>query len=166
MTIVFGIDPGSTYTGFGVLQKKGSRIVHIDSGRICAGKSGKVDFATRLLVIFRDLELLLDQHRPDLIAIEQVFSHVNVSSALKLGQARGVALCACERYRSGIVHEFSPKAIKKTVTGYGAAKKEQMQYMICQLLGLKCSISEDAADALAIAMTCAHVVMPSMERIE
>ena len=156
MTIIFGIDPGSVYTGFGVLEKKGSQLLHVDSGRICAGKSGVVDFSKRLVVIFRDLELLLDQHKPDLIAIEKVFSHINVSTALKLGQARGVALCACERYASGILHEFSPKAVKKTVTGFGAAKKDQVQYMIQRLLGLRCDVSEDAADALAIAITCAQ----------
>lgn len=154
MTIVFGIDPGSVYTGFGVIKKVGQVFEHVDSGRIVAGKAG-VDFSARLGRIYSDLTQLLHQHQPDLIAIEKVFSHVNVDSALKLGQARGVALLVCEQYRSGLVSEFSPKAVKKSVTGYGSAQKSQMQFMVKKLLGLSCVVTEDAADALALAIFCA-----------
>ena len=158
MTIIFGIDPGSVYTGFGVIKKTGARLSHVDSGRIHAGKSGKDEFSTRLLSIYVELSELLAQHRPDAVAIEKVFSHINVGSALKLGQARGVALLACEQYVPGVVFEFSPKAVKKAVTGYGAAKKQQMQYMVQRLLNMDCPMSEDAADALALAIVCASTV--------
>ena len=155
MTIIFGIDPGSVYTGFGVIKKIGARFEHVDSGRIVAGKSGVGSFSKRLASIYVDLGALLTQHNPHMIAIEKVFSHVNVATALKLGQARGVALLACEQYAEGAVFEYSPKAVKKAVTGYGAAKKQQMQYMVQKLLNIECVISEDAADALALAIFCA-----------
>ena len=88
MTIVFGIDPGSVYTGFGVVCLQGRTLKHVDSGRICAGRSG-CRLSSTLAKIYRDLSALLTEHRPDYIAIESVFSQVNVASALKLGQARG-----------------------------------------------------------------------------
>ena len=157
MTIVFGIDPGSVYTGFGVIKRHGQMFAHVDSGRICAGRAG-VDFSGRLSNIYDDLSALLRQYRPDYIAIERVFSQVNVASALKLGQARGVALLACEQYRSGLVSEYSPRAVKKSVTGYGGAEKTQVQFMVKQLLKLDCVLSEDAADALALAIFCASTV--------
>lgn len=155
MTIIFGIDPGSAYTGFGVIKKTGAQLVHIDSGRIVAGISGKVAFAKRLVKIDADLRALFALHKPDVVAIEQVFSQINVASALKLGQARGVILLVCEQQVSGRIFEFSPRSVKKAITGYGAATKSQMQYMVRQVLGVKSTISEDAADALAIAILCA-----------
>ena len=155
MTIIFGIDPGSVYTGFGVIKKVGARLEHVDSGRICAGQSGKQAFAKRLALIYKDLCGLLQEHKPQVVAIECVFSHINVASALKLGQARGVALLACEQHVSGEIYEFSPKAVKKAVTGYGAAKKQQMQYMVQKLLNIRGELSEDAADALSMAIFCA-----------
>lgn len=158
MTIIFGIDPGSVYTGFGVIRKVGSRLEHVDSGRIHAGKSGVDEFSKRLFKIYRDLTDLLEEHSPQFVAIEKVFSHINVSSALKLGQARGVSLLACEQFVSGSIYEFSPKAVKQAVTGYGAAKKQQMQYMVKKLLNINCELSEDAADALALAIFCASNV--------
>ena len=118
MTIVFGVDPGSVYTGFGVVCLQGRAVKHVDSGRICAGRSG-VDFPARLVKIYQDLTGLLVQHQPDCIAIESVFSQVNVASALKLGQARGVALLACAQHCRGSISEYSPRAVKKSVTGYG-----------------------------------------------
>ena len=158
MTIIFGIDPGSIYTGFGVIKKSGARLTHVDSGRIHAGRSGSDAFSKRLALIHKDLSGLLSQYRPDAIAVEKVFSHINVGSALKLGQARGVVLLACEQHVPGELHEFSPKAVKKAVTGFGAAKKQQMQYMVQRLLNIECELSEDAADALALAIVCASTV--------
>lgn len=155
MTIYFGIDPGSVYTGFGVVRKQGAKLVHVDSGRIVAGRSGVDDFGQRLFRIHTDLQALLVQHAPHFVALEKIFSHVNVASALKLGQARGVALLACAQYSPACVYEYTPKAVKKGMTGYGAATKMQMQYMVQKLLGLDCALSEDAADALALAMYCA-----------
>lgn len=165
MTIFFGIDPGSVYTGFGVVRKQGAKLVHVDSGRIVAGRSGVDDFGVRLVQIHGDLRDLLAQHRPHFVALEKIFSHVNVASALKLGQARGVALLACAQYSPGSVHEYTPRAVKKGMTGYGAATKDQMQYMVQKLLGLDCALSEDAADALALAMYCASQ-MPLYEEIK
>ena len=164
MTIFFGIDPGSVYTGFGVVKKQGAKLVHVDSGRIVAGRSGVDDFGQRLLRIHTDLRALLTEHSPHFIALEKIFSHVHVSSALKLGQARGVALLACAQYSPVCVQEYTPRAVKKGMTGYGAATKEQMQYMVQKLLGLDCALSEDAADALALAMYCASQA-PAYEEV-
>jgi crossover junction endodeoxyribonuclease RuvC len=164
MTIVFGVDPGSVYTGFGVVCLQGRAVKHVDSGRICAGRSG-VDFPARLVKIYQDLTGLLVQHQPDCIAIESVFSQVNVASAIKLGQARGVALLACAQHCRGSISEYSPRAVKKSVTGYGGSEKAQVAFMVKQLLGLQCSLSEDAADALALAIFCASTLKIEREKI-
>jgi crossover junction endodeoxyribonuclease RuvC len=105
----------------------------------------------RLLRIYAAVSALVAEHRPDMVAIERVFMHRNPDSALKLGQARGVALCAAASLGAS-VHEYAPRAIKLAVTGYGAAAKPQVAQMVTTLLQLSIVLRADAADALAAAL--------------
>lgn len=151
--IVLGIDPGSRITGYGVVQNLGSKQLCIAHGHI-ATKAATM--AERLLEIQNSICHIIEQFKPDTLSIEQVFMHRNVQSALKLGQARGVALASAANYALDIA-EYTPRAIKQSIVGYGGADKKQVQHMIQQLLSLKKCPQEDAADALAIALChCYH----------
>jgi crossover junction endodeoxyribonuclease RuvC len=145
---VLGLDPGSLRTGFGVIDCAGGRERYVASGCIDAGRH---DMITRLQRIHAEVSALVREHRPDIIAIERVFMHRNPDSALKLGQARGVALCAAA-HLGARVHEYAPRAIKLAVTGYGAAAKLQVAEMVRTLLALEFRLAADAADALAVAL--------------
>lgn len=148
---ILGLDPGSRQTGFGVIECRGSDYKHVAHGCIAVGA---LEFNRRLRQIFETLGSLIAQHEPGEIAIERVFVNRNVESALKLGQARGAALCAIP---PGVpVFEYAPRAIKLAIVGSGAAEKTQVAHMIKTLLRLNESISADAADALAIAVCHAH----------
>jgi len=151
---IFGIDPGSTRTGYGCVQTDGSRHRLVICGSISAPAGSA--FPLRLQVIHRELVALIRVHRPDCIAIEDVFHARNVRSALKLGHARGVALLAATE--AGLpIAEYSPAEIKQAVVGYGRAEKHQMQHMVQMLLGLDTAPSpHDAADALAVAICHSH----------
>jgi crossover junction endodeoxyribonuclease RuvC len=145
---VLGIDPGSQRTGFGIIDCDAGGERHVASG--CIDVAGR-DMVVRLQRIFADLNTLVSEHRPDMIAIERVFLHRNPDSALKLGQARGVAICAAASLGAS-VHEYAPRAIKMAVTGYGAAAKPQVAQMVRTLLRLDTALAADAADALAAAL--------------
>jgi crossover junction endodeoxyribonuclease RuvC len=148
---VLGLDPGSQRTGFGVIECRGAQYTHVAHG--CIAVTG-LAITERLRRIFQALQELITQHEPGEIAVEQVFVNRNVSSALKLGQARGAALCAVP---VGVpVFEYAPRAIKLALVGSGAAEKFQVAHMIKTLLHLDGKISPDAADALAIAVCHAH----------
>ncbi len=150
---VLGLDPGSIVTGYGVLDVSGSNIRHVASGSIRAGRG---ELADRLRVIFQGVGELVAEYGPQEIAIERVFMKANPDSALKLGQARGAALCAVSRPAVSI-HEYAPREVKLAVTGTGAAEKRQVQHMVMALLGLGSKrLGADAADALAIAICHAH----------
>ena len=149
---ILGIDPGSRFTGYGVIQVSGDRAQTICHGVIKAG-SGK--FPERLGIIFAGIRDLIEEHRPDQAAIETVFLSHNASSALKLGQARGAAICSA--ISMGLpVSEYSPRSIKQAIVGRGGAEKVQVQHMVMVLLQLKESPAEDAADALAVALCHQH----------
>lgn len=154
--IVLGIDPGSVVTGYGVIDTAGRQTRYVASGCIRTGKGG---FPDRLAEIYRGVVEVIETHRPELLSIEQVFVAKNPSSALKLGQARGVAIAAAVA-QSLPVHEYAPRQIKQAVVGTGSASKEQIQHMITAILQLDGTPSSDAADALAIALchinTAAH----------
>ena len=150
---IIGVDPGSRSTGYGVVDALGSRLVHVASGHVRAGDG---DWAGRLRRIFEALGGILDAHAPQELAVEKVFMHRNPSSALKLGQARGVAILAAA-LRSLTVHEYSPNEVKQAVTGKGHASKEQIQYMTRILLALREPPQPDQADALAAAICHAHL---------
>ena len=150
---VLGLDPGSRRTGYGVIERRGAEWVHVAHGCVTVTASGE-SLPERLRVIFESLRELIATHGPGEVAIERVFVNRNVDSALKLGQARGAALCAVPK---GLpVYEYAPRAIKLALVGSGAAEKAQVAHMIRTLLGLQGRISPDAADALAVAVCHAH----------
>ncbi|MDQ8039606.1 MAG: crossover junction endodeoxyribonuclease RuvC [Rickettsiella sp.] len=148
MTIILGIDPGSRFTGYGIIHREKSQLIHLDSGCI---KLGTCPFSERLEKIFNGLQALLHQYKPTEAAIEQVFFHINPNVALKLGQARGAAMVAAAVSKLSI-SEYSARQIKQSVVGYGAANKEQVQHMVRILLNLTNTPQTDAADALAVAI--------------
>ena len=149
---VLGLDPGSRITGFGVIDVDGREARYVASGAI---RATAADFPARLHEIFGGVSAVLAAHQPEEVAIERVFVHVNPDSALKLGQARGAALCATfDGIRS--IAEYTPREVKLAVTGSGAADKSQVARMVKVLLGLEGRLQADAADALAIALCHAH----------
>jgi crossover junction endodeoxyribonuclease RuvC len=156
---VLGIDCGTEYTGYGVVEllsdeRNNDRLVCIVCGAIKV--SPRDPMPARLSRISIGLQELISQHRPDRVAIEDVFYATNVKSALKLGQVRGVAMLAAAS--AGLeVAEYSPLSIKSAVVGYGRAEKHQVQQMVTRLLRLE-QVPEpaDAADALAIAICHLH----------
>ncbi len=156
--IIFGIDPGSERTGYGCVQTDGSRHVLVTCGAIKTSPSAT--FPEKLLAIHSQLAVLLTEHRPDAVAIENLFYAVNARSALKLGHARGVAMLAA--VESGVeIFEYTPAEVKRAVVGYGRAEKPQVQQMVKLLLGLREPPSpHDAADALAVAVCHIHAHGP------
>ncbi len=149
---ILGIDPGSRFTGFGVLDFERERATYVASGTI---KSLDGDFPDRLKQIFVSVRQIVEQYRPDVVAIESVFMAKNASSALKLGHARSAALCATFAFDVE-VFEYAPREIKQAIVGTGAATKEQVQHMIVTLLQLEGVPAADAADALAAALCHGH----------
>ena len=146
--IVLGIDPGSRLTGYGVIDASERSLTYVASGCI---RTGSGDFPERLAEIYRGVVEVIETHRPSVRSIEQVFVAKNPSSALKLGQARGVAIAAAVA-QSLPVHEYAPRQVKQAVVGTGSAGKEQIQHMVTAILKLPGTPSADAADALAIAL--------------
>ena len=153
---VFGIDPGSTRTGYGCIESDGRRHQMVVCGAVAT--SARATFPEKLLAIHRQLGELLASACPDCVAVENVFYATNVRSALQLGHARGVALLAA--IETGVpVVEYTPAEIKRAVVGYGRADKVQVQQMIKLLLGLRTvPTPHDAADALAVAVCHLHHV--------
>lgn len=148
---ILGLDPGSRRTGFGVIDCRGSVLVVCAHGCLNVGTASA---AVRLRMLFEGLQALMTQHAPAEVAVERVFMSRNADSALKLGQARGAALCAVP---GGIpVFEYAPRAIKLALVGSGAAEKFQVAHMVRALLGIGERLSADAADALAVAVCHAH----------
>lgn len=151
-TRILGIDPGSRLTGFGVIDFEGDRARYVDAGVI---RTGNGELSERLEVIFEATRELISRHQPETLAVEQVFVSRNAGSALKLGAARSAAICAS--FGSGIaLAEYSPREIKRAVTGTGAADKTQVQQMMRMLLSLDALPQADAADALAVAVCHAN----------
>lgn len=149
---VLGIDPGLRITGYGILDKEGSRLSYVGSGCI---KTGKGDLAQRLKTLLDGLGQVIAAHRPDEVALEKVFVNSNPASTLLLGQARGTAVCVAVM-NSLPVAEYTALQVKQAVVGYGHAGKEQVQEMVKRLLKLGGNPSPDAADALACAICHAH----------
>jgi crossover junction endodeoxyribonuclease RuvC len=149
---ILGLDPGSIRTGYAVVDTKGPNVAYIVSGAI---RTQGETFAERLQEIFTAVDQLSNEFRPDEVAIESVFMHRNADSALKLGQARGAALCATFNLRPR-VFEYAPREVKQAVVGTGGAEKEQVQLMVKRLLNISGPLGPDAADALAIALCHAY----------
>lgn len=160
MTRILGIDPGSQRTGVGIIDVdaagRTTHVFHAPLHLLAAGEAGGNGFALRLKRLLEGLTEVIEAHRPDEVAIERVFMARNPDSALKLGQARGAALCAVVM-RDLPVHEYAATEVKLAVVGKGGADKVQVQHMVGMMLGLKGRLQADAADALAVAITHAHV---------
>ncbi len=151
---IMGIDPGSQRTGVGIIDIDASgRTRHVFHAAVLL--LDNPTFPLRLKQIFDELCALIAEHRPDEVAIERVFMARNPDSALKLGQARGAAICAVVNQGLAVT-EYSAKEIKQSVVGGGGAEKRQVQHMVGILLNIATNIQADAADALAIALTHAH----------
>jgi crossover junction endodeoxyribonuclease RuvC len=151
---IFGIDPGSARTGYGCVETDGRRHYLVACGALSAPAT--TSFPDRLLCIHAGLVTLLEKHRPDCVAIENIFHAKNVRSALRLGEARGVALLAAAA--AGLaVCEYTPAEIKRAIVGFGRAEKQQVGQMVKLLLGLDAIPSpHDAADAIAVAICHIH----------
>ncbi len=148
MIRILGIDPGSRITGFGVIDVSGNRVSYVASGCV---RTADGSLPERLKTIYEGVYEVVRSYQPLEMAIENVFMQKNAASALKLGQARGAAICAV--VTQGIdVHEYSPTQIKQAVVGRGHADKTQVQHMVTALLKLPETPQADAADALACAL--------------
>lgn len=153
---VFGIDCGTEFTGYGVVESvaQSSDLIHLAAGTIRLNKKEKTP--QRLAQVYAELTALMSLHQPEIVAIEDVFFSANAKSALKLGQVRGVAMLAAASC-SLPVAEYAPLSVKSAVVGHGLAQKEQVQFMVKRLLNLSGVFdSADAADALAIAICHIH----------
>ncbi|HVK52834.1 MAG TPA: crossover junction endodeoxyribonuclease RuvC [Pseudoxanthomonas sp.] len=155
MTRILGIDPGSQRTGIGIIDVDAAgRVSHVYHAPLVL--LGAEDFPRRLRVLLDGLSEVISTWQPQEVAIEKVFMARNPDSALKLGQARGAAICAVVM-RDLAVHEYAAKEVKLAVVGKGSAEKQQIQHMVGIMLGLHGKLQADAADALAVAITHAHV---------
>lgn len=148
--IILGVDPGSVRTGFGIIKSDKNRLTLIDSGALTFRSDQPMH--QRLQKIYAGISKKIDLHKPVALAIETAFFGKNVQSALKLGYARGVAIVAAAN--AGLdIYEYSPREVKKSVTGNGAAAKEQVAFMVKTILSLKSKkVTADEADALGIAI--------------
>lgn len=150
---VLGIDPGTTATGWGVVEEAGENLRHVAHGTIRSATDAPMP--ERLAEIFRALDEVIQRHQPGEVTVEEVFMAKNAQSALKLGQARGVAIAAASRH--GLpVHEYTAVEVKKAVVGFGKAEKGQVQEMVKILLTLGKNAPQDASDALAGAICHLH----------
>ena len=146
MSIILGIDPGSLITGYGVIRQVGRQLTYLGSGCI---RTKVDDLPSRLKLIYAGVSEIITQFQPDYFAIEQVFMAKNADSALKLGQARGVAIVAAVN-QDLPVFEYAARQVKQTVVGIGSAEKSQVQHMVRTLLKLPANPQADAADALLV----------------
>lgn len=160
MALILGIDPGSRLTGYGVVNAVGNRLEYVTCGclRLGTGSHGE-----RLKLIFDGINAIIQEFSPQEAAIEEVFLGKSVSSALKLGQARGSAMIACLNSELPVA-EYSPRKVKQTIVGNGNADKIQVQHMVKVLLGISGKLQEDAADALAVAI-CHANTSKSLQRV-
>jgi crossover junction endodeoxyribonuclease RuvC len=148
--IIFGIDPGTAITGFGVIEARNNTVSQVDWGVITTRADAPL--SERLCTIFDGIEGYLTRYRPDRVAIEQAFYAKNVHTTLLLGHARGVLMLASRKAGAAIA-EYSPREIKKAITGNGGAEKSQVEYMIRMILSLGNAVNKsDAFDALGVAV--------------
>lgn len=152
--IVLGIDPGLATMGWGVLKSERGRFETIDYGVVLTPKTETLP--VRLAMLEEGVKKLVDKYTPDEIALEELFFNNNVTTAINVAQARGVILLTCVKHCAGL-YEYTPLQIKQALTGYGKAEKRQIQEMTKTFLNLnKIPKPDDAADALAIALTHSH----------
>lgn len=151
---ILGIDPGSRKTGWGVIDSSGHRSRHVAHGCLNVGEG---ELPERLLRILQGLSAVVADYAPQEVAVEETFvNRANAASALVLGQARGAAICAVAQ--AGVpVAEYAAAQVKVAIAGNGRAEKQQVQHMVKVLLNLQEKLTADASDALAVALTHAHV---------
>jgi crossover junction endodeoxyribonuclease RuvC len=151
---ILGIDPGTATTGFGVIEKTGGKLKFVDAGVITTPPD--MSMPSRLSEIYAGLNEIIATHRPDCMSVELLYFATNVTTAISVGQARGVVLLAAAE--AGLpIGEYTPLQVKQAVTGYGKADKKQIQEMVKMILGLDgIPKPDDAADGLAIAITHAN----------
>jgi crossover junction endodeoxyribonuclease RuvC len=152
-TRIIGIDPGLRRTGWGVIVSEGNKLHFVESGIVTS--QDKVPLATRLRQLHDGLSAVLDAHAPQEAAIEETFVNKDAQATLKLGHARGIGMLVCA-LRDLPVAEYAPNQVKKTIVGVGHAEKSQIHHMVRMLLPKADPDSDDAADALAIALTHAQ----------
>lgn len=151
---ILGIDPGYAIVGFGVIENTGSKNYAIEYGTIQTPKSDTLP--NRLGYIAEQIEIILEKHKPEAIAIEELFFYNNQKTAIFVAEARGAIIIPCLKSKAKL-YEYTPMQIKQAMTGYGRADKNQIQQMVKLMLGLeKIPKPDDAADALAVALTCAQ----------
>ena len=156
---VLGIDPGSQCLGWGIVREVSGVVRLVDCGTV---RPKSVVFEQRLGEIFVSLAAVIKKHAPDEAAVENVFVQKNVLSALKLGQARGVAIAACAAAELPVIG-YEPTVIKKTLVGTGRAEKSQVSFMVGRILGVKPTWAVDTGDALGCAIC--HLNMRRMQRL-
>lgn len=152
--LILGIDPGTAIMGYGLIEKKGQYLIPVTYS--CWRTPYDIPMAERLLLLYNSLERFIEQYSPDQLAVEELFFNRNTTTAISVGQARGIVLLSAAK--KGVqVYEYTPLQVKQAVVGYGKAEKKQVQYMVKALLGLKENPKpDDAADALAVAICHAH----------
>ena len=152
--IILGIDPGTAITGYGLIETSGSRSSLLDYG--CIRTASNMPAPQRLDKLHRGMRQLLEEGRPQQVAVEKLFFNRNATTAIPVGQARGVLLLACAQCDLPVA-EYTPLQVKQSIVGYGRAEKQQIQFMVARLLQMKTPPkSDDAADALALALTHAQ----------
>jgi len=150
LTVALGLDPGTRHFGWGVVERRGTRLVHVAHGVVDTDEDAPI--AVRLVTIERELVEVVRAHAPEVASVEAIFFAKDPQAAVKLGHARGVALLVCAR--AGLdVAEYPPARVKRTLAGSGRADKSQVAQMIRVVLGLAAVPPSDAADALAVAVT-------------
>ena len=160
--LVLGIDPGTAICGFGFVEAQGNHLKGREHGAITTSSKARPE--DRLARIFDEVENLIKEKKPDVLGIEQLFFNRNVTTAIPVGQARGVVLLAAAKNDLPII-EQTPLQVKQAVTGYGKATKEQVIYMVTKLLNLKAAPKpDDTADALAVAIAAAYVAQSPVWR--
>ncbi|MBI5357241.1 crossover junction endodeoxyribonuclease RuvC [Candidatus Saccharibacteria bacterium] len=151
---ILGIDPGTGIVGFGVIEKTGSKLHMIDAGVIRT--DSRLNDSERLKIIYDELSGIIEENKPEVMAVEKLFFAQNVTTAMSVSQARGVILLCGEQNKLP-VFEYTPLQIKQAITGYGKAEKSQIQEMVKVILKLKeIPKPDDCADALACAITQAN----------
>lgn len=150
---ILGLDPGSRITGYGILEVTGRQVACLGAGCITLPDRPLAD---RLPLLFSKVRAIVDQYHPNEIAVEEIFVYKNVASALVLAHARGVAIAAAMLMPECLFYEYGARAVKKTIVGTGSAAKDQVAYVIKNLLRLSKMPTVDATDALAIALCHVH----------
>ncbi len=163
MIKILGIDPGTNITGFGIISLTGSKLKYLHHSIIKTGLKNK--YTVKLAKINYETERIIREFKPDHVAIESVFFSVNAATAIKLGQSRGAAVCACSRADLEIF-EYSPRRVKMLVTDNGASDKEVVRDRVKKILKVKYELEIDASDALAVAISHGRTILDNERDIE